>query len=375
MRDRGSRLALLLALLLCLPGMTPRRAQQPDVYPLQIFPADNPWNWDISGHNPHPRSSQYIASVGSGVSLRADYSFEVNIVNNPAPVTIEFAGGFNDETDLGPDPGPLGGGTPFPYANTTGQYRFPASPRVEGGGDAHCLSVDLTNHILYETYQMDLGTSPWSATCGAIFNLDTNDYRPNGWTSGDAAGLPIFPGLLRYDEIVAGQITHALRVTVPVSQNAHYFPARHHAGSGGINDPPMGARFRLKSTYDISGLTATAQIVAQALKTHGLIVADNSSPTGAWYISTTIDDRWPGSLNSLTTGLGKIKGSDMVAIETVDAGGSPILPGAIPPPSPPVGGGSGGGGGGGGCGATGVEAFLVLTALAALLRLSRSARP
>lgn len=375
MRDRASRLALLLALALCLPGMATRRANQPSLIGVTIFPPDNPWNWDISGHNVHPKTLYFVNSVGSATSLRADFSFEINTVAGGTPKTIEFAGGYNDETDLGPNPGPLGGGTPFPYANTTGQYRFPASPRVEGGGDAHCLCVDTTNNILYETYQMDLSTTPWSATCGAIFNLATNDYRPDGWTSGDAAGLPILPGLLRADEVAAGTINHALRVTVPNSQASHYFPARHHAASGTktANDPPMGLRFRLKSSFDTSGLDPYPKVVADALKLHGLIVADNSS-TGPWYISTTVDDDWTGrNMNSTSVGLGKIKGSDMEAIETVDGAGNPILPGAIPPPSPviPLSGG-GGGGGGGGCGATGLEASLLLIALAAVLRVSRS---
>jgi hypothetical protein len=170
------------------------RATQPDVAPLPIFPPDNPWNWDISHHNVHPNSAAYVASIGSGVSLRADFSFEVNVVSGGSPMTINFSGGFTTETDLGPSPG---GASGFPTANPTGLYNFPASPRVEGGSDAHCISVDLTNHILYETYQMNTSTSPYSATCGAIWSLDSNQLRPDGWTSTDAAGLPIFPGLLR----------------------------------------------------------------------------------------------------------------------------------------------------------------------------------
>jgi hypothetical protein len=339
MRTAG---VFLLALLL-----GPSRAQQPDVGPLQVFPPDNPWNWDVSGHARHPLSDTYIASIGGAALLRADFSFEINVVANSTPVTIAFPpAGTPEESDPGP-----GFGSP-PGGAASGLYRFPASPRVEGGGDAHCLSVDTANGLLYETYQMNLATSPWSATNGAIFDLGSNALRPDGWTSGDAAGLPIFPGLLRYEEVVAGAIRHALRVTVPASQDAHLFPARHDAGAADATLPPMGLRLRLKAGTDLSGITGAPLIVLQGLKTYGLIVADNGSP---WYISTTIDDRW-GAVNSLTTGLQRIRGSDFEAVQTVDGSGNPIPPGASP-------GGGGSGGGGGGCGATGLETLVLLVLL------------
>ena len=170
---------LVLGLLLGRP-----RAQQPDIGPLQVFPADNPWNWDVSGHNVHPLSASYIASIGAALRVRADFSMEINVVAGGATTPVAF-GGSADESDPGP-----GFGSP-PAGATTGNYRFPASPRVEGGGigDAHCISVDTVNGLLYETYQMDLSPSPWSATNGAVFDLNSNALRPNNWTSGDAAGL------------------------------------------------------------------------------------------------------------------------------------------------------------------------------------------
>ncbi len=326
------------------------RAQQPDVGPLQVFPPDNPWNWDISGHNVHPLSATYIASIGAGARVRADFSMEINVVAGGATTAVEFPpAGTPEESDPGP-----GFGSP-PGGATSGAYRFPASPRVEGGGDAHGISVDTVNGLLYETYQMDLTTSPWTATNGAVFDLNSNALRPDGWTSGDAAGLPIFPGVLRYEEIVAGQINHALRVTVPVSQNAHLHPARHDAGSANAAYPPMGLRLRLKASKDISGFSGAPRIVLEALKKHGLLVADNGS---AWYITATVDDRWASTnpyVNSLTVGLQALLGSDLEAVETVDALGNPIPPGAVPPPPAP----GSGGGGGGGCGATGLEALLL----------------
>lgn len=331
------------------------RADQPDVG-IPVFPPDNPWNWDISGHGVHPNSGSYIASIGSAAVLRADYSFEINTVpGTQLPVPIGFTT-YPGESDPGPGFNVLGVGS------ATGSYPFPPGARIEGGGDAHCLVVDTDNRMLYETY-VTSGGPPWSAACGAVFDLKSNALRPEGWTSGDAAGLPIFPGLLRYEEIVSGKIDHALRVTVPTTQYAHLFPARHDAGSGGANDPPLGLRLRLKRDYDLSGFSGTARIVLDAVKKYGLIVADQGS---AWYISSTVDSRWPGTLNSTTTGMGKIKGSDMEAVLTVDASGNPI------PPSAALLGGGGGGGGGGGCGATGWEALVFL---GVLLLVTRSARP
>lgn len=353
--------ALLLGLLLGRP-----RAQQPDVGTIQVFPPDNPWNWDISGHNVHPLSATYIASIGAAAELRADFSMEINVVAGGTTTPVNF-GASDDESDPGPGFGsPMGGAA-------TGNYRFPASPRVEGGGvgDAHCISVDTVNGLLYETYQMNLSTSPWSATNGAVFDLNSNALRPLTWTSGDAAGLPIFPGILRYEEIVAGQINHALRVTVPLSQNTFIHPARHQAGSANVAYPPMGLRLRLKASKDISGYSGTPRIVMEALKKYGLLVADNGSP---WYISTTVDDRWAQVMgipyiNSTTVGLRSLVGSDMEAVETVDGAGNPIPPGSVPPPPAP--GGGGGGGGGGGCGATGLDSLLLLAGIL-LIRRSRA---
>ena len=229
---------------------------------------------------------------------------------------------------------------------------MPPGASIEGGGDAHCLVIDKDNHLLYETYQTS-GGPPWTAGCGAIFNLQTNDMRPDGWTSADAAGLPIFPGLIRYDEVASGTITHALRVTCPSTQNAHLYPARHHAGSSGANLPPMGLRLRLKASKDISGYTGAAKVILTALKKYGLLVADNGSP---WFISTTVDDRWSGT-NIMN--IRDMVGSDFEVVVSVDSSGNPILPvsgGGSGPPPPPGGGSSGGGGGGGGgCGLLGLE--------------------
>lgn len=335
---------------------------QPDLpVPFTVFPADNPWNWDISGLAVDPSSNTYINSISSSLpattSIREDYSFPFNVVaGTQTKVDVAFTL-YDDESDPGPGAGsPVNGTVSY---GSKGSYPIPTGAAIEGGGDAHCLVIDKDNHLLYETYQTSAGP-PWSASCGAVFDLNSNAVRPDGWTSGDAAGLPIFPGILRYQEIVQGSINHALRFTCNNTQNKHIYPARHHAGPANTSYPPMGTRVRLKASKDISGYTGAALIVLTALKKHGLILADNGSN---WYISTTIDDNWAATN---ITKIRDMKGSDFEVVTTVDATGAPILPvsggGTGPPPPPPVtgggstgGSGGGGGGGGGGCGLCGLE--------------------
>ncbi len=316
------------------------------------FPPDNPWNWDVSTFAVHPNSDNYIASIGAGANIREDYSFYYSVVTNaqvPGPVTFNL---YPDESDPGPSFGSPPNGT---LPGKQGSYPIPAGAQIEAGGDAHVLVVNTDSGLLYETYKTS-NTSGWKAGCGAIFDFGSNAVRPDGWTSADAAGLPIFPGLIRYDEVNSGAITHALRVTCPTTQNAHVYPARHHAGSAGGNLPPMGLRLRLKASKDISGYTGAAKVILTALQKYGLLVADNGS---AWYISTTVDPTNWGGTN--ITKIRDMVGSDFEAVVSVDSSGNPILPvsgGGSGPPPPPGGGssgGGGGGGGGGGCGLLGLE--------------------
>ncbi|HVE40445.1 MAG TPA: hypothetical protein VNM14_11185 [Planctomycetota bacterium] len=354
------RIAGLLALT-CLLGAAMPRQTQADLG-FNCFPADNPWNWDITGLSVHPGSDTYVSSMGgvSGASapIREDYSFQYSVVLDAQPNVDITLGIYADESD----PGPLFGspvGSPLSSGDVS-KFPFPNGAPIEGGGDAHVLVIDKDNKLLYETYQTS-GGPPWTASCSAVFNLNSNALRPDGWTSGDAAGLPIFPGLIRYEEVAAGQISHALRVTCPSTQNKHLYPARHHAGSANTNLPPMGLRLRLKAGTDISGYTGAAKTILNALKKHGLIVADNGS---SWYISTTVDTRWSGTN---ITQIRNMHGSDFEVVTSVDASGNPVLPvggggGGPPPPPPPSGGsssGGGGGGGGGGCGLLGAELLLV----------------
>jgi hypothetical protein len=352
------------ALLAFLLGASPHRQQQPDLG-IAVFPSDNPWNWDISGLAVHPGSAVYINTIGAGTPLREDYAFHYSVVlDAQSNVDVAF-NQFEDESDPGP-----GFGSPLDGTLSTGSkgsYPIPSTAQIEPGGDAHVLVIDKDNALLYETYATS-GGPPWTAGCGAVFNLNSNAVRPEGWTSGDAAGLPIFPGLIRYEEVAAGQINHALRFTCSPTQDRHVYPARHHAGTANVNDPPLGLRVRLKASKDISGYTGAARVILEALKKHGLILADNGSD---WYISTTIDTRWA---STNITQIRDMVGSDFEVVVSVDAAGAPILPvtgggtGPAPPPVPVSG---GGGGGGGGCGLSGVELLLLGILFRTELRIRR----
>jgi hypothetical protein len=270
------------------------------------LPANDIWHADVSGLPVAAGSSAYVTSIGAGKGVHADFgSGEFDGGTIGIPITYVAAGqpkipvtfDYDDESDPGP-------------------YPIPASPLVEGGpnadGDRHVLVVDTSACRLYELFDAHLqGNGSWHAGAGAVFDLRANTLRPAGWTSADAAGLPIVPGLVRYEEVAAGRIDHAIRVTVPRSQNRFVWPARHAASSSSDSAlPPMGLRLRLKSTVDISGLPAQARIVAQAMKTYGVIVADNGS---GWFISGTPDPGWD---NDALSSLGQLKGTDFEAVDT-----------------------------------------------------------
>ncbi len=203
--------------------------------------------------------------------------------------------------------------TAYGSESDPGPFPIPPDAPIEGGSDHHVLVVDDANCVLYELYnavRIGGGTS-WEADSGAKFNLAGYALRPAGWTSADAAGLPIFPGLVRYDEAQSGEIKHALRFTAPRTQNTYLWPARHFAGSDDPALPPMGLRLRLKASVDISGYPAEARVILQAMKTYGLILADNGSP---WYISGAPDPRWDN--DALASAFGDIQGSDFEAVNT-----------------------------------------------------------
>ena len=200
----------------------------------------------------------------------------------------------------------------FDYADESdsGPYPIPENPLIEGGSDHHILIVDQDARILYELFAAEKqADGSWSAGSGAVFNLSEYALRPSGWTSADAAGLAILPGLVRYDEVNAGEINHALRFTVPSTRRAYVWPARHYASS--ITDPaypPMGQRFRLKSSFNSSGYPYQAKIVLEALKKYGMILSDNGAP---WYVTGVPDEQWD---NDALHTLHQLKGSDFEAV-------------------------------------------------------------
>ena len=274
-------------------------AQAPTIGNCTVFPADNIWNTRIDQLPVHPSSSSWVATIGASSPLHPDFgpgTIGIPFITVPGTQTkypATFV--YKDESDPGP-------------------YAVPLNAPIEGGsgstGDRHALAIDTGACILYELYAAYPLSGSWQATSGAIYDLLSNALRPAGWTSTDAAGLPVFAGLARYDEIVAGEIRHAIRFTVSQSQQAYVWPARHYASSlTGAQYPPMGARFRLKASFDISGFSPTNQIILTALKRYGMILADNGAP---WFISGASDPRWNNDdLHALTT----IAGSNFEAVD------------------------------------------------------------
>ena len=258
------------------------------------FPADNAWNKDVSKDPVDPNSDNLIASIGLDTGLHPDFGSGyyahaiigipyVVVPDSQMYVPIHFKA-YKDESDRGPYPVPMD-------APIEGQR----NDDKKFGGDRHVIVIDRDTNRLYEMYRAfprtDVG---WDADSGAIFHLDSDNVRPTakrGWTSADAAGLPIFPGLARYDEVAAGQILHALRFTVDNSRRAYVKPANHWASSNdNPNLPPMGMRVRLKASYQIpNSFSQQTKVILQALKTYGMFVADNGSN---WYISGAPDKHW-----------------------------------------------------------------------------------
>lgn len=249
------------------------------------FPADNPWNTDISGAPVDPNSATLIASCGLR-NLHPDFGTTWNGAPNGIPYAL--VGGTQVRRPV-----------TFDYADESdpGPYPIPRTPPIEGGangtGDRHVLVVDTLNWKLYELFDahpLD-GGARWRAGSGAIFDLSSNALRAAGWTSADAAGLPIFPGLVRYDEaVLRGRIEHALRFTCPRSRRAYVAPARHWASNDTSSAlPPMGMRVRLKASFDVSTFPPEVRAILTAMKAYGMFMADNGS---GWYISGAPDPRW-----------------------------------------------------------------------------------
>jgi hypothetical protein len=266
----------------------------------QIFPPNNAWNQRVDRLPASKDSARMIASIGAGVTVHPDFGTRFNGAPNGIPFTI-----VSNRTRKVP--------VRFGYASESdgGPYPIPANARIEAGSDRHVILIDKDTCKLYELFSAfpHNGGLSWTAGSGAIFNLNSNHLRPSGWTSADAAGLPILPGLARYDEAKLGVIDHALRFTAKCTAPRYVYPARHQAGSCSTG-PPMGLRVRLKAGIDISRLPPQARVVAKALKQYGLILADNGSN---WYISGAPDPRWS---DDQLHQLGRLSGRDFEVVTT-----------------------------------------------------------
>lgn len=316
-----ARRTLLTALLMALLAPRTGHGGPPGQSGCRILPADNIWNRPVDDLPVHPLSDTWVATIGAAATVHPDFGsglwnggpigIPFNLVTSTQPlvsVTFDYA----DESDPGP-------------------YPVPANPLIEGGpassGDRHILMIDVDQCILYELYAAyPQPGGGWHAGSGAIFDLSSNALRPDTWTSADAAGLPIFPGLVRYEEAAAGEIAHALRFTAPQTRRAYVWPATHFASSlTGTQYPPMGQRFRLKASFDESGYSPLNRVILRALKTYGMFLADNGS---AWYLSGAPDERWN---NTELRQLRQLKGSDFEAVQTealraASGSGAALLP-------------------------------------------------
>jgi hypothetical protein len=263
-----------------------------------LFPASSPWNQDVSQLPVAPQSDAWVASIGTDADLHPDFGTQYGIpykivarTQKRVPVHVVA---YPDESDRGPAPIPL-------------------SARVENGSDAHVLVLQRGTCLLTELFAARRAGRGWAADAVARWNTRSNKLRPPGWTSADAAGLPILPGLARAGEVIGARhaITHALRFTARRTQDAYIAPARHAASSSDSPElPPMGARFRLKASFDLSRFTGQAKVVLTALKRYGMILADNGSP---WYITGAPDPRWDDDDLHV---LNSVSGSAFEAVQT-----------------------------------------------------------
>ncbi|HTD09303.1 MAG TPA: hypothetical protein VK680_10460 [Solirubrobacteraceae bacterium] len=307
----GSAAALLsaAALVLALAGSPPARAARTDgasspiEYGCPILPAHDPLNQEIANAPVSPNSAAYVASIGLSAHLHPDFGTEPSY---GIPYTVVGAKQRKVPIKF----------TEYGAESNAGPYPVPAKAPIEGGGkngqgDKHVLVLQEGSCKLYELYDANRNGQGWDAASGAVFNLRSDALRPEGWTSADAAGLPIFPLLARYPEVARGQIDHALRVTVPETQKGYIHPATHYASDSSNQDlPPMGLRLRLKASYSLSGFTGESLVILVALKRYGLIVADNGSP---WYITGAPNSHWD---DQNLEAIKRVPGSEFEAVDT-----------------------------------------------------------
>jgi hypothetical protein len=264
-----------------------------------VFPADNAWNRRVDRLPADPRSAELVAAIGDG-TLHADFGSGL-WEGRPIGIPVTVVGAKTPRSRVA-----------FEYASESDRAGYPIPPgvRIEGGGDRHAILVDRNACRLYELYALRREGGHWQAGSGAVWSLRSNRLRPEGWTSADAAGLPILPGLARYDEVARGRIEHALRFTVARTRRAYVWPARHYASSDTDPSlPPMGLRLRLRADYAIGGFPRQARIVLRALQEYGMVVADNGT---SWMISGAPDPRWS---NEQLHALLRVPGSAFEVVE------------------------------------------------------------
>lgn len=289
------------------------------------FPANDIWHADVSTLPVNAHSAEWLFHMqastrklhpdfGPSDDPQVPYGIPITVVSGSHPkVTVTFD--YDDESDQVP-------------------YPFGADTKIEGGagsgGDMHAIVVDSSTCRLYETWDTRTSAGHWLAGSGATWDLTSNALRPAGWTSADAAGLPIMPGLLRWDEVVAGNVDHAIRFTTDVTSTSYVWPARHQAGSVTSSTyPPMGAWFRLKAGYSTAGLSAQTIVIVNAMKKHGMVLADNGSP---WFFQGTADNAWT---DTVISQLKKIPASAFEAVDVSSLEVSASSGVVVAPPPPP----------------------------------------
>src|SRR4051794_2743509 len=284
---------------------------------LEVFPPDNPWNQRVTDWPLHSSSAALVASVGNEKPLRVNEDMAYIIVPPGQPkVPVDLSKGYPNESDQGPYPVPENvpiEGWPASFQRNEKLRSLTLEDvqrdKIKQGGDRHASVLDPVNRVLFEFYQMRRTDGGWAAAQASIFDLKSNKLRPDGWTSTDAAGLPIFPAVIRYDELQRGSIDHALRVTIRKTRKAYVAPATHYASRlTDPNLPRMGERFRLRQDFDVSGFSPHVQAILKGLKKYGMFMADNG---GDWRLSVAPDARIKG-LDELR----KVKGSDFEVVQT-----------------------------------------------------------
>jgi hypothetical protein len=276
-------------------GFNPAQASTPTARHLpgttcSVFPTNDYWHADISKLPVDSHSKTWLKHMSPTSKLHPDFGPSYGAQSVPYGIPVTVVSGTHKLVSV-----------IFQYASESNRVKYPlgSDTKIEGGagatGDRHAIIVDKSTCKLYETWDTKKSAAGnWHAGSGAVWSLTSNTLRPKGWTSADAAGLPILPGLLRWDEVKAGHVDHAIRFTTDITSNYFIWPARHAAGSTSSHAyPPMGARFRMKASFKISGYSKQAQVVMKAMKTYGLVLADNGSP---WYFQGTSDSHWPSAL-------------------------------------------------------------------------------